>query len=141
MDERSPLDEQYPTTVLLIEDDAAIRELVCSVLDDEGVRVVTATSHTDALMSLITSRFGLILTDTVDASGVGSVDRWADLDRLRSVAGGTPTIIFTAHPPRAFDGYEEHGCIGLISKPFDIDEFTATVSSTLARRTATVACS
>jgi len=131
MDERNDLSENNPTTVLLIEDDASIRELVCSVLDDDGVRVVTATNHGEALTALTTARVGLILTDTVGGSWEAHSDHWADLDKLRRVAGSTPTIIFTAHPPRAFDGYEEHGFAGLISKPFDIDEFLATVRDTL----------
>jgi len=140
MDKRNDLSANSPATVLLIEDDASIRELVCSVLDDDGVRVVTATNHGEALTALTTARVGLILTDTVGGSWGAHSDRWADLDKLRRVAGSTPTIIFTAHSPLAFDGYEEHGFVGLISKPFDIDEFLATVRGTLTNPATVTAC-
>ena len=119
-------------TILVIEDDPDISAIVVEILRDEGFRVVASDRHLDALDLLADRRFALILSDSAGRSVVTNDQRWADLDAVRRAAVGSPTIIFTAHTPSAFDGYAERGFAGLIAKPCNLDELLATVRHNLS---------
>ena len=118
-------------TILVIDDDAVIREVVCETLRQEGYRAVTAASHAEALRHLAAFRYALILADT---EGATTRDPWPSLEAVRAAAAGTPVFIFSAHLPRSFAGYAERGFAGVISKPFDLDELLATLSKALSGR-------
>jgi two-component system, OmpR family, response regulator MprA len=133
VDDPGPTPGPHPAAILVVEDDPDIRELVRETLRDEGFRVVAATNHTDALVALTAMRFGLILTDTAGGSAVASGDLWDDLDRLRAAAGDTPTLIFSAHDPTAFDGYAARGFAGFIAKPFALHDLLAQIRGTVRR--------
>lgn len=109
-------------TILVVEDDPAIGEVVRDLLRDAGVRVVTATTHADALTALSAVQFALVLADTAGGSVVASDDPWGDLDAIRRAARNTPTVIFSAHDPATFAGYATRGFAGFMPKPFDLDD-------------------
>ena len=112
--------------VLVVEDDADIRDLVAALLRDEGYRAVPASGHAAALAILGEARFALVLADA-EARGAGDPARWDGLERLRAAAGGAPVAICSAHPPDAFADFAARGFAALVPKPFDADELLATV--------------
>ena len=100
-------------SILIIDDDQAIRDLAFEALRDEDYRAVTLASHAEALQHLAAFRFGLILADS---PGATEVDPWPMLEAVKAAAGDTPVILFSAHRPDRFAGYTERGFAGLIEQ-------------------------
>ena len=102
-------------TVLLVEDDRDIREMMSTLLDMAGFAVVACDTAECGLNALREQEVDLILTDYAlpRHSGIWLL-READSEGLIQ---GTPVIIVTAHPHVENErGYE------VIQKPFDLDE-------------------
>lgn len=101
-------------TVLVIEDDREIRELLATVLDLAGFAAVTCDSAEAGLHALREQTFDLILTDYALPYRTGL---WLlEAAEAEGLIDGTPVLIVTAHPtvPGA-RGYE------IVQKPFDVD--------------------
>lgn len=80
-----------PAVILLVEDDQAMRSLLCDELWDMGCRIVEATDGDEALRRLADERPDVILTDLrMPAGGLDYVQR------LRVVAPRVPIILMTA---------------------------------------------
>jgi CheY-like chemotaxis protein len=118
-------------SILVIDDDSAIRDLTAQTLRDEGYFAVTLTDHSEAVRYLAAFRFDLVLADS---AGAGVADHWAALEKVRAAAGDTPILVFSAHDPAVFADYVERGFAGVIAKPFDLDGLLAAVCDTLAGR-------
>jgi len=77
--------------ILLVEDDRAMRSLLCDELWDMGLRIVEASDGDEALERLSDSRPDLIITDLrMPAGGLDYVSR------LRTLAPACPIILMTA---------------------------------------------
>src|SRR5680860_126721 len=53
------------STILLVEDEASLRDIVASVLEDEGFTVLAAIDGLDALNQLAVERPHLVITDVM----------------------------------------------------------------------------
>ena len=107
-------------TILLIEDDRDIRELITTLLDMAGFAVVACDTAECGLNALREQEFDLILTDYAlpRQSGVWLIEH-AEAEGLIQ---GTPVLIVTAHPHvEGAAGYE------VIHKPFDLDDLVERV--------------
>jgi DNA-binding response OmpR family regulator len=101
-------------TVLVVEDDRDIREMVETLLDMSGFAVVACDTAECGLNALREQEFDLVLTDY-------ALPRQSGLWLLQEAESegliqGTPVLIVTAHPQVETAGYE------VIQKPFDLDE-------------------
>ena len=102
-------------TVLLVEDERDIREMVATLLDIAGFTVVACDTAECGLNALREQAFDLVLTDYAlpRKSGLWLLEE-AESEGLIQ---GTPVLIVTAHPNvDAETDYE------IIHKPFDLDE-------------------
>src|SRR5579885_1431241 len=80
-----------PAVILLVEDDQAMRSLLCDELWDMGWRIVEAADGHEALQRLSGDLPDLIITDLrMPAGGLDYVQR------LRVVAPRVPIILMTA---------------------------------------------
>jgi DNA-binding response OmpR family regulator len=118
-------------TIVVIDDEANIAELVAMYLDREGFRVVTAATGTDGLAAVQQQRPRLVVLDV----GLPDVDGLEVCKRIRAQSQ-TPVIFLTAR-----DG-EIDRILGLelggddyLTKPFSPAELVARVKAVL-RRTA-----
>lgn len=114
--------------VLLIDDDAAIAEMMTSVLTEDGYTVVSAARPQDAVRLLVMhgpDGFRLIISD---ALGPWSADPFIWLDELHQHAVA-PVVVSSAHPESLFTGWRARGFAGFLAKPFDIDALTTLVGS------------
>ena len=107
-------------TILMVEDEAAVRLLTRTILERAGYRVIEATSAEDAEAKHreIGASIGLLLTDVVlpGSSGAELYQRLAQLNpRLKVVymSGYTDDTVFRT-------GGLEHG-VAFIQKPFNAD--------------------
>ncbi len=117
------------TSVLLLEDDEAVRNLVVQVLRAKGYGVETAADGLEALAKLETQRFDVVLADK-------NVPRLSGLDVARKVRERWPevaVVLMTAFPEASalvnapVDGY--------LAKPFrGLDTLVGALSAALERR-------
>ncbi|MHA6719319.1 nitrogen regulation protein NR(I) [Sphingomonas sp. RS6] len=119
-----------PGTILVVDDDAAIRTVVAAALKREGHRVATAGSLAELNTMLVDGLPDVLVTDVVLPDGNG----------LDLVAGLTaenpslPVIVFSAQNTLATAvRATEVGAFDYLPKPFDLDVLTQAVKSALAR--------
>ena len=105
-----------PGHILLVEDDALIRDLVVEVLEDEGYTVTASLTPMEATRLLDQGGFDLVITDGFSARPGSSFVNTADVVRS---AGRTPVALFSAHT-HDLDLAKAAGFGDLIAKPFDL---------------------
>jgi len=79
------------TSVLAIEDDADIRQLLRALLDREGYTVTEAASGRDGLRAFHQARPDLVILDL----GLPDLDGWQVLERIRDMSDA-PVLVLTA---------------------------------------------
>ncbi len=120
-------------TILVIEDDPNILDILLEGLVDEGYRPVGATGPEEAVSLLTAASFDLILTDAFRPAGlVESEGRWGTLAGVCAAAGTTPIVIVTAHQLDEYADFRARGFAALLAKPFDLHELYEVVRRTLA---------
>lgn len=119
--------------ILTVEDDATISALVRDVLGDEGYRITAVATVDAAEEALAETVFDLVLTDYFGSHPYDPrADRWIVLERVCALAGDTPVVLFSAHTPGTFEGYQVHGIDDLLQKPFDVADLIAVVNRNVA---------
>ncbi|HSS75952.1 MAG TPA: response regulator transcription factor [Thermoanaerobaculia bacterium] len=118
------------TTVLVIEDDLAIRRGLRDALRHEGYGVLEAGDAVEGQRLALTAEAGLVLLDLVLPAGSGLTV----LERIRDARPSLPVIVLTAR------GGEDDRVRGLrlgaddyVVKPFSVRELLARVDSVLRR--------
>lgn len=102
--------------VLVVDDDARIREYVRVNLEMEGYVVREASSADEALKAIDDQAPELVLLDVV----MPGVDGWQMLQRMQERHGSIPVIMFSGQVDENTAGdAEERGARGFIGKPFD----------------------
>lgn len=127
----SGMDGQRAAQVLVVEDDAAINEVVCARLARDGHRATAAFSGTEARLLLGQQAFDLVITDLM-LPGAPGEDIVA---AVREVDPGLPIIVTSARTAPA----DKVSLLGLgaddyLAKPFDLDELAARVAVQLRHR-------
>ena len=116
--------------VLVVDDEATIRDLLSGSLRFAGFEVVTAASGAEAVRAAARSRPDLILLDVMMPDG----DGFEVARRLRAAPGGIPTVFLTAR-----DEVTDRvaglnlGADDYVTKPFSLDEVLARVQAVLKR--------
>ncbi len=110
-------------TVLVVDDEQDILDLVAITLEEEGFRVNTASNGLEALDSVERQMPDLILLD-MKMPVMGAVE-FAEEFRLR-YGHSTPIVMLTAIDQAGIPA-EELGVVGWICKPFDLDALAASV--------------
>jgi two-component system alkaline phosphatase synthesis response regulator PhoP len=118
---------QGPKLILVVEDNASIRQLVQWALEDEGLRVVTASDGPEAIEKAAHFKPALILLDL----GLPLMDGVAVSAELRSRQGASPPILVVSADRAAPDKAARIGALGLITKPFDLNELVGAVLGAL----------
>lgn len=120
-------------TILVLEDDPALRELLCEVLEDEGHHVVTATTL-PSLLNQMPPTPDLLISDMLfDLKPLGL----EAISAVRTSAQRSlPAILCTA-ATTLLDRYQEQiNCLGavVLPKPFTIDGLLNAVNTALDPR-------
>ena len=115
------------TTILVVEDDEGVRELITKALEPMGARLLVAASAAEAVEAAIGAHIDLLLTDVV-LPGMSGTELAASL----CVAQPALRVIYIT-------GWEEHAALadvpdgGLLRKPFGLAELTSAVANALGR--------
>ncbi len=118
--------------ILVVEDDAAIAELLAYNLEAEGLRPTTAATGEEAEMQLAEDRFDLIVLDWMlpGLSGIELCQRLRRREATRSV----PILMLSA---RGEEGDRVRGLAtgadDYVAKPFSMPELLARVQALLRR--------
>jgi CheY-like chemotaxis protein len=107
--------------VLIVEDDAAIRDLIEDLLRDRGYAVSVAESGIDALEQIRENPPDLVVLDLM----LPGMNGWTFLEHKareqnRSLAG-IPVLVVSASGPKGLGDAQELGAPVYLAKPFDID--------------------
>jgi excisionase family DNA binding protein len=100
--------------VLVVDDDARLREFVRINLEVEGYSVREAASGEEALEAIEDQAPELVLLDVV----MPGIDGWQMLQRMQERHGSIPVIMFSGQVDATADA-EQRGARGFIAKPFD----------------------
>jgi CheY-like chemotaxis protein len=113
-----------PVSVLVVEDDRAIREILCEILQDEGYTVATACNGAEALQLLKRLRPDLIVLDLNMPVMNGGDFRL--VQRLDPAFRNIPTVVLSA-----VDRLQEHAAeieaVLCLAKPVKLRELLAAV--------------
>jgi CheY-like chemotaxis protein len=118
--------------VLVVDDDAGVRNLVTSVLEDAGLRVLAAADGQTAVELLRTNpRIDLVLLDVK----MPKPDGPQTLDLLWKIKPGLPCCFVTGNPaPYSVPGLLAMGAQAVLDKPFLIKALVAAVKELLKGR-------
>lgn len=112
-----------PSRILVADDEADLRELVCRVLAAAGYLVDQAPGGTEALDALARTCYDLLVLDLM----MPEVDGWTVLERLREVPGAPPVVVLTVREDaEAFTRAVSRGALAYVSKPFRFGDLLAT---------------
>ena len=135
--EPAPAPAVQPLSVLLVDDDPTVRDMVAGLLRGWGHRVIAAANANEALVILDGSEpLDLMLSDVVMPPGMDGTELARQAARMRP---GLPVLLasgFAAHAvgnPAAF-GPE----VAMIAKPFSIDELRQQLARITGARGAAV---
>jgi two-component system response regulator PilR (NtrC family) len=117
--------------LLIVDDEASLRDFLSIVFEEEGWLVETAASLAAARIALAKNEPDLILCDLMLPDGSG-------IELLREVKAATPSvavIMITAHTSTksAVEALKS-GAFDYIAKPFDIDELKIIVRNAAERK-------
>jgi UDP-3-O-acyl N-acetylglucosamine deacetylase len=117
-------------TILVVDDDAKVRDSIRAVLADEGFRVLTAQDGPDALATVTRERPGLVLLDV----WMPELDGIEVLARIKSADAGVPVIVLSGHGNVEMAVKATRlGAVDFIEKPFSIDGLLSSVRRALRR--------
>ena len=119
-------------TVLVVEDDPSIRELVADLLADEGYAVLQAENGRQGLRLAREHTPSVIMVDQVlpEMTGLEVLERLHAQLATRHI----PVILVSGLAQSIQDG--DHGADRVLAKPFDIDALLAHVDTLAAMSTA-----
>lgn len=116
--------------LLVVDDDAALRDSLDTALGYEGYRITTARDGAAALDALSSTTFDLVVLDI----GLPNVDGLSVCRTLRHGGDRTPVLLLTARGATndRVDGLDA-GADDYVVKPFALDELFARVRALLRR--------
>jgi len=105
-----------PSTILLIDDEASVLEMLKLILEEDGYVIVTAANGCEALNALakLEEPPAMILLDLM----MPEMNGWQFFAALRADPRlrGIPVVVMTAYSRREFDVPD----VEILRKPFDI---------------------
>jgi len=115
-------------TVLVVDDEFGVAEMLDAILTDEGYRVITATNGRQALARIAEQRPDLMLLDYM----MPILDGVAVLRALSAdpTASGLPVVVMSALPEEAIAIEIKHYA-AFLRKPFRIKTVLAVIQSAL----------
>lgn len=134
---RGPLAQ--PPTILIVEDNARVRDIIMKILRHTGYRVLPAANGHEAIRSLELPEIDLIITDLY----MPQMDGMELLMQLRKQALTTPIIVISgAQPDHDADILHTARLLGArmtLAKPFAMQELVTAVTQLIGSPTPAIA--
>lgn len=128
------ISDTHTASVLLVDDDPALSELLAIRLESHGFDVTLASSGHAALRQLANGPVDVVITDL----RMEHMDGLALNQKLQAQYPGLPVVMMTAHGsiPDAVDAIEQ-GITAFITKPINSEELLAAIDKALPEHRAT----
>jgi putative two-component system response regulator len=111
-------------SILVVDDDALVRECTSSQLQEEGYSVISAENARDALHKLQSEKFNAVLSD-IRMPEISGIEL---LKEIRRIAPDMPVILITGYAElNVATEAMRNGAFDLILKPFDLEYLIVTV--------------
>lgn len=124
-----PVGVNRPKRILLVDDDAEMRELLVDVLRDDGFEVLQAGNGAEALLVLHREAVAAIVLDK-NMPGLSGMEL---LPGLRVICPRTPIILITAFgDERTAEETGARGGAGVLFKPFRMDDLCTMLHQVLS---------
>jgi two-component system cell cycle sensor histidine kinase/response regulator CckA len=131
--QKTPLRAEPSPTILVVEDEDALRTAICRLLQEEGYDVLEAQTGAAALQLLKgtgANRIGLVLTD-LRMPVMDGREFAAGLARVRP---SLPIVFMSGYTAQLMDMRLVSPHLSFLAKPFRNDDLLATVRGQLQRR-------
>lgn len=119
-------------SILVVDPDRGIRDLMTVLFTEEGYVVTTAQSLREALRLLSNSNFDLIVTEALGKSRMFFIDP-GFISELRSVGGDVPIILVSIYAYEDWPRPVDFGLAAVVPKPFEIDQLLRIVGRALRK--------
>jgi CheY-like chemotaxis protein len=116
--------QDAPPTVLVVDDEAAIREVVAALLEDEGYAVRQAADGHEALAEVAKGGVDVVLSDVA----MPRLDGLSLARQLRSRGRAVPVVLMSAAAPK-----HPLPAVPFLPKPFAADQLTHVIAGALGR--------
>lgn len=128
--------DQAALTVLVVDDEPAITEVICAALEDAGLRAQGCTHAAEAFWFMQRARPNVVILD-VQMPGVDGITLLQQL-RADPHTAGLPVIFLTAHAYQLHQRLPNFAALGahLLVKPFDLARLLDLVHEAAAAGTA-----
>lgn len=123
----------HPATILLVEDERPVREMLAMALETSGFVVLQAFHGRHALQLIAQRRPDLVISDVMMPL-VGGIELCG---RIKSdpATAAVPVVLMSAAGPQAG---QDAGADAVVGKPFDLDEMDALVQRLLPKNRTSV---
>jgi PAS domain S-box-containing protein len=129
--EHLELIETPPLSVLVVDDEPAVRETLADMLETLGHRVVIADGGRQAVKELSKAEFDLVFTDLA----MPEMDGWETARAVRSRSPETKIVLVTGYGTNTAMPEGEEGLVdGIIGKPFDFDQVGQAITQVFTQR-------
>ena len=119
------------STILVVDDDEAIRSALATLLGRGGFTVRTASDGASALAAIRDERPDLVLLDAVlDESSANTLGGLDVLRMLRAMEGFIPVIMLTSYAEWQVESLGQ-GAIAFVTKPWDANALLSQIRATL----------
>ncbi|MCX6456600.1 MAG: response regulator transcription factor [Actinobacteria bacterium] len=123
-------------TVLVIDDEPGVRDLISEALSLSGITAVSAADGLEALSFLRRERFDLLILDI----NMPKLDGLALLEKLRSEGASVPVLMLSARADKTdINQGLRIGADDYLTKPFSIEELVLRVKAIMRRSKGEVA--
>ncbi|HXQ50622.1 MAG TPA: response regulator transcription factor [Stellaceae bacterium] len=120
-----------PSSVLVVDDEPAIRRFLRTGLEVQGYRVIDAADGTEALDALRRSAVDVLVLDL----GLPGIDGFEVIKRVRGGGSSLPIIVLSSRTDeRGKVEALDLGADDYVTKPFGIDELLARIRAALRHR-------
>jgi CheY-like chemotaxis protein len=113
--------------VLVVDDDAEIREVVATVLEDDGYRVDTASNGADALRKANEHEPDAVILDVT----MPVMNGWEFLAQWRTRPADHRAPVLVVSSTREARAALDRGAQAYLSKPFDLETLETTLAGVL----------
>jgi DNA-binding response OmpR family regulator len=117
-------------TILVVDDDTAILDMISQILQEENYHVITANNGRAAITRAQQEEPRLILLDLM----MPEMNGWQVINELRASpkTRSIPVLLLSARREMAVTA-QELGVTSYLEKPFDLDDLLSRVEQILAR--------
>jgi DNA-binding response OmpR family regulator len=124
------VDPETCQRALVVEDDPAIRRLVEKLLQRRGIVIDTAHDGREALAQLEKNDYSVVVLDLMLPEANG----YEVISYIKSNCPGVPVVVVSAVSQQALARLDTEVVKMVISKPFDVHDFTEKIAAACRER-------